>query len=83
MIILRILDEEIEIDKSTLQEHFENYNIGGTAFNTSYEICRKLGLVQEKSEQIARRGRASLIQSLTIKGKKIAKKVKEIDELLV
>lgn len=83
MLILRILTEQAPIDKQTLQIEFEKYGIGGTAFNTSIEICEQLELIQSHPEQITRRGRASLMQSLTEKGKKIAVHIAAIDDLLL
>lgn len=82
MLILRILYEQAPLDKSTLQSEFEKYGVGGTAYNTSMEILEKLELIQSRPEQISRRGRASLLQSLTEKGKKIAENIVGIDDLL-
>ncbi len=82
MIILKILAEKSPLDKKSLQEEFEKYGLGGSAFNTSIETCYELNLVVCKKEKLHVRGTISLMHSLTEKGRKIAEHIKAIEALL-
>ncbi len=82
MIILKILKQKNPLDKKSLQEEFEKYGLGGTAFNTSMETCYELNLVICKKERLHVRGTISHMHSLTEKGKKIAEHLVEIEKIL-
>jgi DNA-binding PadR family transcriptional regulator len=83
LLILRILHEQAPLDTKTLREEFENYGEGATAFLTSRDVCFKLCLIATSEERFHSRGTISLMHTLTEKGKKVAEKVKEIDDLLM
>lgn len=82
LLILRILLEQEPLDTKTLREEFEKYGQGATAFLRSRQVCFDLDLVNTSEERFHIRGTISLMHRLTDKGKKVAEKIKEIDELL-
>lgn len=82
LIILRILIEQSPIDKMTLRKEALECGIGGSAFDSTMEICYDLKLVTYIEERYHIRGGTSLLHSLTDKGRKIAEKIREVDQLL-
>lgn len=63
--IIKILQEQQQLDKRTLFDEVKKYGVGQSAFNTSIDVLHELQLINEKEERFHIRGTISKIQYLT------------------
>jgi hypothetical protein len=84
---LRLLITLHQIDKPIMlsdlyQEMKKRYGIGRRTVDTAITTCLRLGLIKREEKRIGKNPMPSLFHELDGKGKMIAKKVHELEEIL-